>query len=97
MNSSQPYPKHEQPKEAWCDPTHLHVLLRDGRTVSTPLWWYPSLEAATPAQRNDLTLSLSGVHWDAVDEDLSVKGMLEGWRYPSAIKPEKSENKNKAA
>ncbi|MEL6966592.1 MAG: DUF2442 domain-containing protein [Pseudomonadota bacterium] len=97
MTSSQPYPEHEQPKDAWCDPTHLHVVLRDGRTVVTPLWWYPRLEAATPAQRKDLTLSLGGIHWDAVDEDLSIRGMLDGWHYPNAVEPKTRDKRSEAA
>ena len=87
MNSSDPYPDNERPVEAWCDPTHLHVRLADGREVVTPLWWYTRLLHATPAQRNNVELMLDGVHWPDVDEDLSVRGMLRGWKYPNAVPP----------
>ena len=53
----------------------------------TPLWWYPRLLNATPAQRNKVELMLDGVHWPDVDEDLSIRGMLNGWKYPKAVKP----------
>lgn len=87
MNSSNPYPDNERPVEAWCDLTHLHVRLADGREVVTPLWWYPRLMAASPSQRNAVELMLDGVHWPEVDEDLSVGGMLRGWKYPDAVRP----------
>jgi hypothetical protein len=56
--------------------------------VVTPLWWYPRLLAASPAERNQVELMLDGVHWPAIDEDLSVRGMLRGWKYPHAIAPQ---------
>ena len=87
MSSSNPYPDSERPVEAWCDPTQLHVRLADGREVVTPLWWYPRLLAASPASRNRVELMLDGIHWPDVDEDLSVRGMLSGWKYPNAVPP----------
>jgi hypothetical protein len=87
MSSSKIYVEKDRPVEAWCDPVSLHVRLADGREVVTPLWWYPRLSGATPAQRNTVELMLDGVHWPDVDEDLSVRGMLAGWKYPDAMEP----------
>lgn len=87
MISSDDYPEKDQPVEAWCDLHSVHVRLADGRQVSTPLWWYPRLLHATPAQRNTVELMLDGVHWPEVDEDLSVNGMLKGWKAPGAVAP----------
>jgi len=87
MVSSSEYSKQDQPKEAWCDLHDVHVVLTDGRKVSTPLWWYPRLLAATPAERNTVELMLDGVHWPAVDEDLSVDSMLKGRKAPGAKRP----------
>lgn len=86
MSSSESYADSERPVEAWCDPAQLHVRLADGREVVTPLWWYPRLVMASAAQRNNIHLMLDGVHWPDVDEDLSVRGMLRGWKYPNAVK-----------
>ncbi len=60
--------------------THLTVDLRDGRTISTPITWYPSLRNASTEQRNNWRLIGSGIgiHWPDIDEDLSVEGMLDG-------------------
>ena len=87
MNSSLEYSKQEKPIEAWCDLHHVHVLLLDGRQVSTPLWWYPRLLTASPADRNTIELMIDGVHWPIVDEDLSIDGMLKGRKAPGAKAP----------
>ncbi|HKO58408.1 MAG TPA: DUF2442 domain-containing protein [Thermoanaerobaculia bacterium] len=60
------------------------VDLADGRTLSTPLAWYPRLLHATPAQRNHFAISGAGfgIHWPDIDEDLSVHGMLAGAAAP---------------
>jgi hypothetical protein len=89
MTSSNPYPENERPVEAWCDPHNVHVRLADGREVVTPLWWYPRLLSASSSARNNVELMLDGVHWPDVDEDLSVRGMLSGWKYPGAVEPKK--------
>lgn len=62
------------------DEDALTVDLADGRTLSTPLAWYPRLLHATPAQRNHFVVSGAGygIHWPEIDEDLSVHGMLAG-------------------
>jgi hypothetical protein len=60
----------------------LRVTLQDGRVIATPLDWYPRLAEATPEQRANYELGLTGVHWLDLDEDLSVGGMLRGVRPP---------------
>ncbi|MBM4049453.1 MAG: DUF2442 domain-containing protein [Planctomycetes bacterium] len=56
----------------------LHVRLSDGREVSAPLEWFPRLRGATPAQRNHWRLIARGIgiHWEDVDEDISVSSLL---------------------
>ena len=58
----------------------LSVDLADGRTVSVPLAWFPRLLHGTPAERAIWRLSGrgEGIHWLALDEDISVKGLLAG-------------------
>lgn len=62
----------------WFDQEMMHVLLSDGREVAIPVEWYPRLRDATDEQRNNWRLIGRGVgvHWDDVDEDISVAGML---------------------
>lgn len=54
------------------------VELEDGRTLGLPLAWFPCLLHATPEQRAEVELSRAGLHWDAIDEDISVAGLLAG-------------------
>ncbi len=54
------------------------VSLADGREISTPLSWYPSLAGANSEQRNHFEITPFGVHWPDLDEDLSIAGMLAG-------------------
>lgn len=63
----------------------LVVRLADGRTIATPLAWYPRLLAASDAARAKVELMPMGIHWPDLDEDLSVIGMLKGWPASSAI------------
>lgn len=58
----------------------LHVDLADGRTISVPLAWYPRLLHATIDERKDWRLigMGRGIHWEAIDEDISVEGLLAG-------------------
>lgn len=67
----------------------LSVDLVDGRTISVPLAWYPTLLHATPQQRGDWRISGGGfgIHWPALDEDLSTEGLLRGAPAPHAFAP----------
>ena len=58
----------------------LAVELDDGRAVSVPLAWYPRLLHGTPAERAHWRLigRGEGIHWPALDEDISVEGLLAG-------------------
>jgi hypothetical protein len=66
------------PEKVWFDEDNLWVLLSDGRTVGAPLVWFPRLLNADSASRKDYELSVHGIHWDALDEDISVQGLLAG-------------------
>jgi hypothetical protein len=56
----------------------MWVELTDGRTLGVPLVWFPRLLRATPDERNQVELSRVGLHWEALDEDISVAGLLAG-------------------
>jgi hypothetical protein len=56
----------------------MWVELTDGRTLGVPLAWFPRLLNATPAQRETVELSRIGLHWDEIDEDISIAGLLAG-------------------
>jgi len=58
----------------------LRVELSDGRTISVPLAWFPRLVHASPSERNNWRLigAGHGIHWEEIDEDISVEGLLAG-------------------
>ena len=58
----------------------LQVDLSDGRTISVPLAWYPRLTVASRTERNNWRLIGKGygIHWEDLDEDISVEGLLAG-------------------
>lgn len=58
----------------------LTVELDDGRTVSVPLAWYPRLLYASTEERNSWRLvgKGAGIHWEAIDEDISAEGLIAG-------------------
>ena len=58
----------------------LSVDLSDGRTISVPLAWFPRLLQATPEERVNWRLigKGHGIHWEDIDEDISVEGLLAG-------------------
>ncbi|MEH6691473.1 MAG: DUF2442 domain-containing protein [Pseudorhizobium pelagicum] len=60
------------------DEETMWVTLDDGRTLGVPLAWFPRLLLADAVERNDFELSPGGIHWDALDEDISIVGLLEG-------------------
>ncbi len=62
-----------------CTDDNLSVVLSDGRTVAVPLAWFPRLVGASAKQRAGWELIGGGVgiHWEAVDEDISVASLLQ--------------------
>jgi hypothetical protein len=78
-----------------CSNDALTVVLDDGRTVSVPVTWFPRLSNATLKERNhwELIGGGIGIHWEAIDEDISVASLMRPERFmrPAApvVKPTK--------
>ncbi|MFZ4677487.1 MAG: DUF2442 domain-containing protein [Nodosilinea sp.] len=64
----------------------ISVDLIDGRSITVPLVWYPRLLNAAPEQLAQWEVCGGGygIHWEALDEDLSTEGMLRGAPAPEA-------------
>jgi hypothetical protein len=56
----------------------MWVGLADGRVIGVPLAWFPRLLRATPAQREQVRISTRGLHWESLNEDISIAGLLAG-------------------
>jgi hypothetical protein len=67
-------------QRVWCDKDNLWVALVDGRQLSVPLAYFPRLLDASDKQRRAVTMSGGGrgLHWEQVDEDISVPALLVG-------------------
>ncbi len=61
------------------DEDMVWVDLDDGRVLGVPLAWFPRLLHATPEQRRACRISRRGLHWEGLDEDISVSGLLAGF------------------
>ena len=60
------------------DEDQMWVRLEDGRTLGIPLAWFPRLLHGTDEDRRKVFISPSGLHWDELDEDISIAGLIEG-------------------
>ena len=66
--------------EVWFDADMMHVRLLDGREISVPIEWFPRLRNASEEQCKKWRLIGKGVgiHWEDIDEDISVAALLTG-------------------
>ena len=69
-----------QATDVWFTESALNVRLLDGREIAVPLEWFPRLRDATAQQRSDWYLIGRGIgiHWNELDEEVSVAGLLLG-------------------
>ncbi len=70
------------------DDNVMWVDLSDGRTIGAPLAWFPRLMNASSDERNAVEISPMGLHWEALDEDISIAGLLAG-RGDQTVKPKR--------
>jgi hypothetical protein len=80
MNTSSMVSEAAMAKDVRVTARALVVELQDGRTVSVPLQWYPRLAYGSHRERQQWELIGPGlgIHWPALDEDISVVGLLQG-------------------
>jgi hypothetical protein len=69
----------------------MNVELSDGRTLGIPLTWFPRLVRATRTQLENCELSPYGLHWEDLDEDISIAGLLAGRRDQTQRRPKAAE------
>jgi hypothetical protein len=79
-------PVDERVKDVRFTEDTISVDLMDGRSIAVPLIWYPRLLNASPEQlvQWEICDGGYGIHWEALDEDLSTEGMLRGAPSPEA-------------
>ena len=67
-------------KEIWFDSDYIYVRDEKGHEYRQSLLWYPMLRNATDQERLQYTIGLDGIHWRALDEDIS----FESFEYDDA-------------
>lgn len=60
------------------DDAMMWVDLEDGRNLGVPLAWFPRLLHGAPDLRERVSISAMGLHWDELDEDISIAGLIAG-------------------
>jgi hypothetical protein len=60
------------------DNDSMWVDLSDGRVIAVPLAWFPRLMNAPPEALSKVEMSTRGLHWEDLDEDISIDGLLAG-------------------
>ena len=58
----------------------VDVDFEDGRTISVPIVWFPRLVYATKEERDNINIMPDGIQWPDVEADVSIKGLLLGWK-----------------
>lgn len=71
-------PSSPSPTAVRFDEDSFWVDLDDGRTLGVPLAWFPRLLHGNTEQRADFFMSPAGIHWEELDEDISIAGLLAG-------------------
>lgn len=66
------------PRKVWLDEGSMRVGLNDTRVVGVPLAWLPRLLSTTVAEREQFELSAFDIHWEHLDENISIEGLLAG-------------------
>lgn len=67
-------------KRLWFEENYICIELSDGREVKVPLEFYPRLSNASSEELNNFEIIGlgTGIHWESLDEDLSVEGIVNG-------------------
>jgi hypothetical protein len=67
------------PTRVHFDADSMWVDLSDGRIIGVPLAWFPRLLRGSADEREQVRITSRGLHWEALDEDISIAGLLNGF------------------
>ena len=70
-------------RKLWFANNRIYIQTTEGEELYQSLYFYPRLLHATPEQLADCELWDDGIHWEALDEDVS----FESFRYPETKEP----------
>jgi Protein of unknown function (DUF2442) len=73
-------------QKVWFDDDYIYIKTDVGHVVGNPLTWFPRLINATNTQLAAFEISPFGIHWEELDEDLSMDGFFTYKREPEYAK-----------
>lgn len=62
--------------DLWFYKDYIYIKTDKGHVLGNPLEWFDRLAKDTPEQLNNFEIYSEGMHWPAIDEDLSLKGFF---------------------
>jgi hypothetical protein len=80
--SAYTFPRETRIHRVWFDDERMHVELTDGRVLSVPLWWIPTLYNAAPEEREKYEIhpSRTMIIWDpdkcAINDEVRIADYL---------------------
>lgn len=69
----------------WFEGDLLYGKDSDGNVVSQSLLWYPELKDASDLERSKYTFGFEGIHWRALDVDISFESFFYNDAIPSPM------------
>jgi hypothetical protein len=66
-------------EKVWFDEENIYIKTDVGYTIGNPLSWFTRLKKATAEQRLHFEIGPFGesIHWEEIDEDLSLEGFFD--------------------
>lgn len=69
----------------WFDADYIYGTDEKGKEYKQSLLWYPKLRDASDEERKEYTFGIGGIHWRALDEDISFESFEYDDAEPSAL------------
>ncbi len=72
-------------EKIWFEGDYIYGKSDEGQTYRQSLLWYPRLRKASDDARSNYTFSTIGIHWRALDEDVSFESFTYEEAEPSKL------------
>ncbi|WAC09553.1 DUF2442 domain-containing protein [Dyadobacter pollutisoli] len=66
-------------EKIWFDESNIYIVTDSGHTIGNPLKWFTRLHNASAKQRENYEIGPTGssIHWEEIDEDLSLESFFD--------------------
>lgn len=69
----------------WFDQDYIYGVDESGKEYRQSLLWYPALKCATDEERLNYRFGFRGIHWRALDEDISFDSFADADAEPTSL------------